>query len=281
MMSELQIQMTCPVKAQNAGLFISRGGAYHPTRIIDSHELILVIQGQLDMWENDQMFQLTEGHTLHLWPGRKHGSTLPMPPDLKFYWIHFEIEDAKPRNPNPINDSLAARINVSQTTQLSNTEALERLFRIFLNEQETGTLRPLSANLLTMLMLIEVTQQSHISDNINNSNVVATWADTYIRMNFDRPITASKVAEALGYNVDYLGRIYKQTYDCTLTETIHRRRIHKACEYLLNSKLTINQIASNCGFNDTDYFRRIFKRFMQISPNDYRIENSRLHVITH
>lgn len=281
--NELQVQMACPVKAQNAGLFISRGGAKHPTRIIDSHELVFVIQGELEFWEDEQSFNLTTGQTLHLWPGRKHGSSKPMPPDLKFYWIHFEIEAGRsggyPRNNTAL--TLTPLITVPQTAHLSHPETLERLFRIFLTEQANGTLRPLSADLLTTLMLIEVAQQSPDMTDKEDANVVATWAHTYIRMNFDRTITASKVAGALGYNVDYLGRIYHQTYGCTLTEAIQRRRIDKACEYLLNSNLTISQIASKCAFSDPDYFRRIFKRYMQITPSAYRDENSSLHINTH
>src|SRR5450432_3601222 len=87
-----------PIKAQNAGLFISRGAAMHPTRIIDSHELIFIKQGELDMWENDYVFRIEEGQTLHLWPNRQHGSSKPMPPGLKFYWIHFEIENGNDGN---------------------------------------------------------------------------------------------------------------------------------------------------------------------------------------
>jgi AraC-like DNA-binding protein len=228
------------------------------------------------MWEGDQVFHLEAGQTLHLLPGRRHGSTQPMPPDLKFYWIHFEILDD-----NFIGEGGGARINMPQVVQLTHPEGLERLFRNFLAEQETGTLYTLSANLLTTLMLIEVAQQTQESHESNGRNVVATWAHTYIRMNFDRPISASKVAAALGYNVDYLGRIYHEAYGCTLTEAIHRRRVNKASEALLNSNLTISQIAAKCGFTDQDYFRRIFKRYMQITPTEYRDENSRIHVITH
>jgi AraC-like DNA-binding protein len=278
---DLQIRVTCPVKAQNAGLFISRGGAMHPTRMIESHELIFVIHGILDMWEEERVFHLEAGHTLHLWPGRKHGSTDPMPPDLKFYWIHFEVQDSDITDPHSNGELLDATVNIPQVVHLPRPEGLERLFRIFLAEQEIGTLHASSANLLTTLMLVEVGHQTRGTHQTEGLNVVATWAHTYIRMNFDRPITAGKVAAALGYNVDYLGRIYRQTYGCTLTDAIHRRRVNKACEGLLNSNLTISQIASNCGFSDPDYFRRIFKRFMQTSPSDYRDENSRLHVITH
>jgi AraC-like DNA-binding protein len=278
MLTELEIHMPCPVKAQNAGLFISRGDAMHPTRVIESHEMIFVIQGSLDMWEEDKVFHLTEGNVLHLFPHRKHGSTKIMPPDLKFYWIHFTIDDSIQTGEG---DTINPVTNLPQTATLSRPEALERLFRIFINEQETGTLRPISANLLTMLMILEVSQQANRKSDISDLNAVATWANSYIRMNFDRPITASKVASAVGYNVDYLGRIYRQAYGVTLTEAIHRRRVQKASEYLLNSNLNISQIAAICGFSDLDYFRRIFKRYMKIAPSDYRDENSRLHVITH
>jgi AraC-like DNA-binding protein len=278
----LHLRTQCPLKAQNAGLFISRGAAMHPTRIIDSHELIFVKQGELDMWEDGQTFHLEAGQTLHLWPGRQHGSTKPMPLGLKFYWIHFEVEDRGGKQERHSSHAFPPAIKVPQVARIGQPERLERLFRTFLDDQETGLLHPYSANLLTMLMLVEVTQAAEEKpNNPEDINVVATWAHTYIRINYDRSITTCKVAEALGYNADYLGRIYRQVYGCTLTEAIHRRRIHVACQYLLDSNLTVEQIAHKCGFSDPDYFRRIFRRHMQISPGDYRNEYSHLHVNTH
>jgi AraC-like DNA-binding protein len=263
-----------PVKAQNAGLFISRGAAMHPTRVIDSHELIFVKQGELDMWEGDQVFHLEPGETLHLWPRREHGSTKPMPLGLRFYWLHFEVEAAG-------SDS-APTIKVPQIACIPQPERLERLFRTFLDDQEAGVLHPYAANLLTMLILTEVTEAVEEPPTVHDDlNVVATWAHTYIRLNYDHPITAGKVAEALGYNADYLGRVYREIYGCTLTEAIHRCRINRACNDLLDSSLTIEQIAQKCGFADPDYFRRVFRRQMQISPGDYRREYSRAHVNTH
>lgn len=281
MLNELQIHIPSPVKAQNAGLFISRGDAMHPTRIIDSHELIFVIQGCLNMWEEDEDFYLTKGKILHLFPGREHGSTTVMPADLKFYWIHFEVEEIPITNYSDANDSLNPVTTLPQVASLTRPEALERLFRMFINEQETGTLRPISANLMTMLMILEIAQQALGKSETEDLSAAATWAHSYIRMNFDRPITASKIAAAVGYNVDYLGRVYREAYSCTLTDAIHQRRIQRARDYLLNSNLNISEIASNCGYSDPDYFRRIFKRYMKITPSNFRDENSRIHVTTH
>ena len=282
-MGPLVIRTQCALKAQNAGLFVSRGQAMHPTRVIDSHELIFVKQGKLDMWEDDHTFHLCAGQTLHLWPGRKHGSCKAMPRGLKFYWIHFEIEDRNGNDERYLEDDLAPGMKLPQSVKIDQPARLERLFRIFLDDQETGQLHPNAANLLAMLMLIEVAQccQEEKPPITEDSNVVATWVHTYIRINFARPISTHKIAKAIGYNADYLGRVYRETYGCTLTEAIHQRRVSMACEYLLDSNLSIGQIAQQCGFKDAGYFRRIFRRHLQISPNAYRKQNSHMHVNTH
>jgi AraC-like DNA-binding protein len=277
----LTLNTYCPLKAQNAGLFISRGTAMHPTRVITSHELIFIKHGELDMWEDEQKFHLEVGDVLHLWPGRRHGSSKPMPLGLKFYWVHFEVEMRDEKDHSVLGSDFLPAIKIPQVTHLLQPERMERLFRSFLDDQENGSLHPYAANMLTLLMLTEIVnaneERSAVPDNLN---AVATWAHNYIRMNYDRPLTTSKVAQAVGYNADYLGRIYRDIYGCTLTEAIHRRRISIACDFLLDSNLTIEQISQKCGFADPDYFRRVFRRYMHTCPGDYRKEYSRVHVNT-
>ena len=279
-MTDLCLNTSLSLKAQNAGLFISRGNAFHPNRIIHSHELIFVKQGELDMFEGEQTFHLEAGQTLHLWPGRRHGSTKVMPPELHFYWIHFNVIGAV--DPSDDAETFDSAIKIPQVTRINEPERLERLYRTFLEDQASSVLNQFSANLLTMLMLNEVAQAHEIKPAQHEViNVVATWANTYVRMNYDQPISTSTVAEALGFNADYLGRVYRQAYGYTLTEAIHQRRVKIACKYLLDTKLTIQQIAQKCGYTDADYFRRIFRRYMQVSPNDYRTEFAQVHINTH
>lgn len=272
----LTLLPNCPVKAQNAGLFISRGQGTHPTRVIESHELIFVRQGLLQMWEETRTFALGPGQTLHLWPSRRHGGVGTLPPGLEFYWIHFEIIDTDYDLPSP------DMIQVPQVQQLGRPEKLESLFRFFLDSQEVGDLQPQSANLLMLLMLCEVAHAAKSeTDDSDLANALAERAKNHIHMNYDRNITPGSVAQALGYNPDYLGRVYRHIYGCTLTEAIHRRRIKVACSYLLDSDMSIEEIAAACGFADADYFRRIFRRYMHITPTAYRNASSRVHVNTH
>jgi AraC-like DNA-binding protein len=276
----LLLRTNHPLKAQNAGLFISRGGAMHPTRIISSHELIFVKEGALDMWENEQEFHLEAGQSLHLWPGRQHGSTKPMPLGLKFYWIHFDVENDSVEHDG--GEAFTPFTKVPQVKTVARPERLEHLFRMFLDDQEIGALTLYTASLLTSLMLAEV---AHVQEDravvSQNVKAVVLWAHTYIKLNYQKPLTAGKIAEMLRYNPDYLGRIYAEAYGCTLTEAIHQRRIHEACKYLLDTEMTIEQIAQKCGFADPDYFRRIFRRYMQTTPGIYRRNFTRIHVNTH
>lgn len=279
-MTDLRLNTSVSLKAQNAGLFISRGSAFHPNRVINSHELIFVKQGELDMFEGEQTFHLEAGQTLHLWPGRHHGSTKVMPPNLHFYWIHFNIVGQTESGAG--QETYDSAIRIPQVARIHEPDRLERLYRTFLEDQATSVLNPFAANLLTMLMLNEVAQAQEVRPAHHEViNVVATWANTYVRMNYDQPISTSTVAEALGFNADYLGRVYRQAYGHTLTEAIHLRRVKIACKYLLDTKLTIQQIAQKCGYTDDDYFRRIFRRYMQVSPNHYRTEFARMHINTH
>jgi len=278
----LHVDIISPIRAQNAGLFVSRGSAMHPTRVIDSHELILVKEGCLDMWEDDQKFHVEAGQTLHLWPGRQHGGIGLMPPDLRFYWIHYDLDERAEDEATAMNMPFIPFMRMPQHKTISEPERIERLFRIFLDDQETGALHPYAANLLTTLMLVEVARSREVADvDSSDLKAIATWANTYIRLNYDRPITAGKVAFELGYNADYLGRVYRQIYHCTLTEAIQKRRVHVACHYLLDSEMTVEQIAEKCGFSEPDYFRRIFRRHMQTSPVAYRKQYAHVKINTH
>ena len=167
----LHVDIISPIRAQNAGLFISRGGAIHPTRVIDSHELILVKDGCLNMWEDDQQFHVEAGQSLHLWPGRQHGGSGPMPADLRFYWIHFDLDERAEDEASAINMPYIPFMRMPQHKTITEPERIERLFRIFLDDQETGALHPYAANLLTTLMLVEVARSREVP-SVDTSTVV-------------------------------------------------------------------------------------------------------------
>jgi AraC-like DNA-binding protein len=271
----LKIKGSLPVVPQNAGLFISRGAGIHPTRVIGSYELIFVRQGRLGMFEGRRRFELGAGQTLLLWPGWKHGGTIPYPQDLSFYWIHFTL------NPGAMKYRPVILLSVRQTAILRQPDRLVELFRRFLDDQESGRLTPVNGACLIIQMLTEVSRGFKNTMHENSSSIVlASRAEDYIRTHFNKSISARDIARTLRCNPDYLGRIFHLAFDCTLTERLHQRRIQKAKSLLLDGKLNINEIASDCGFNDAVFFRRIFERKCDMTPLAFRKLYARVHVNT-
>ena len=261
-----------PVHAHNAGLFISRGRGAHAERIIDTFELIFVRQGVLAMHENGQEFTVKAGQTLYLWPGQKHGGIAPYSEDLKFYWVHFSL----------LETSDAACYEVPQIATASRPDYLTTLFRMFLENQESGPHSSVQADLLMMMLLSEVAHFSkHQDGSIAQSKLkLVARAESYIKLNMDKPISTSEIARALDINADYLGRVFHSVKGKTITETIHSMRVKSAKTLLMETDDTIDRISTECGFDNPGYFRRIFRRNEGMSPVKYRQLYCRVYINT-
>ncbi len=95
----LELSIALPIKVQNGGLFISRGVGRHPARKLSSWEIIFVEKGTLTIREENTLFEVNAGESLLLWPKRRHVGVEDFPGDLKFYWLHFEVDEGLPALP--------------------------------------------------------------------------------------------------------------------------------------------------------------------------------------
>lgn len=274
----LQLPPAWPLRVSHCGLFISRGRGMHPETRIDSFELIFVQRGRLGIHEDERSFDLQAGQTLLLWPGRRHGGTLPYPEDLRFFWIHFYPPGELKSVSHP--DALP-NLQIPQLATLTEPERLVEIFRRYLDDQESGRLHPVSSDLLVKMMLFEVAQASQLVRPATGAAILlAQRTRTTIRTHFAQPLSTSIVASALGCNQDYLGRVFRTVYGITLTEAIHRERLRMARQLLLDGELSLAGVAESCGFEDAGYFRRLFRRYEGMSPLAYRRLYAQAHINT-
>lgn len=92
----------------------------------------------------------------------------------------------------------------------------------------------------------------------------------YLEENFSSQISLDQLAEIFYINKYYLTRIYKETYQQTINQTLTQLRITKAKELLRYSELSMFEIAVSCGFQDASYFSKVFKKIEGESPQKYR-----------
>ena len=249
---------------ENGGFFTSLGRGKHPERVLESFELIMVVSGKLKLCEEERRFTLGPGEALLLWPGRHHRGIGRLPAGLQFYWLHFRCDAPQHEAEHHIE------LQVPQNAKLARPERMEELFRRFLDDQLPGRPDALRDSAYLILMLAEMRPTQHADKPDKKISRLASRVDTFIQTHFHKPIHPAAIAKEFNLNVDYVGRLYKQSFGITLTEAIRRRRLKLAREQLLHSDANMNEIAHECGFGSSTYFRRSFKQAEGISPTRWR-----------
>ena len=95
---------------------------------------------------------------------------------------------------------------------------------------------------------------------------------SYMRSNYDSAITLDDMAEAAGMSPRYFCYFFKEMTTKTPVEYLNLYRIEKASRKLLNSDLSVTDIAFSCGFNDLSYFIKTFKQVKGKTPAKFRKE---------
>lgn len=91
----------------------------------------------------------------------------------------------------------------------------------------------------------------------------------YIHRNYRQDIKLEKLASLFNYNSVYLGKIFKTyTGECFNTY-LDRVRMEKAKGFLKEG-LKVYQAAEKTGYKDIDYFYKKFKKYVGVSPSDYK-----------
>ncbi len=236
--------------------------------------MIFVEKGTLTILENDTLFSVKAGESLLLCPHRKHVGVGIFPADLKFYWLHFEL-NSQCSTKSDFPESL---ISLPQHGKVHNPQYVISLFRQFLSEQEAIN-RSGALELILLLIMQQLSVAANDNPQPDNSGVALAYkAQQLIRTQFHLPISTSTLADKLHCNADYLGRVYRQTFQLTITEAIHRQRVLSAEKMLITDSCSLSEVAERCGFHDAGYFRKVFRKAMGLTPAAWKRRYCKVHI---
>lgn len=92
----------------------------------------------------------------------------------------------------------------------------------------------------------------------------------YIDNNYQTNIKLETIAPLFGYNSAYLGKIFTKATGQTFNSYIDHMRIEHSKELLLHRNMKVYEIAEQVGYHNVDYFHKKFKKYVGISPAEYR-----------
>jgi YesN/AraC family two-component response regulator len=110
-------------------------------------------------------------------------------------------------------------------------------------------------------------------DERTRNEIIIAKARKFIEENYNTPLTLKNLAGAVSLSPAYFSSFFKRESGLSFSEYLNKVRIEKAKELLKDPKFNITKVAFEIGYDDSQYFCRIFKKFEGISPRQYQKTN--------
>jgi len=248
----------------------------HPDRTMSVHDIVLLVKGSWEIWEEDTAFLLGPGDVVFLSAGRHHYGVTGCSKGTRTLWIHA---CAEPR------DAFLKTVRIPENTETEvylppfvSTERDSRFYGLFESIirgywSASATKRAMSRLLLSEL-LIELSARSHTA---TDSSVTAIdHVIDYIEKHPGLFFSIDSLASQVGLSRRSLTTHFrKQTGD-----SVHgfqtKLKIRMATATFDHIPETpVKQVADMLGFHDEFHFSKTFKSLMGASPVQYKLRFNR------
>lgn len=94
----------------------------------------------------------------------------------------------------------------------------------------------------------------------------------YMEKNYDKDLKLETFAKLFNYNSNYLGKLFRKEIGDSFNNILDNIRITNAKRLLTETDLKVYQISERVGYSNIDYFYLKFKKYVGISPKEYKKE---------
>jgi two-component system response regulator YesN len=194
------------------------------------------------------------------------------------------MEEVRRGNEHAVRQSLDDILGFLESSQKSIVEAqhqvLEILFIIYRIMKEMGVTaeRPQLSFQAVNYSQLRV-EMKHITDRLWNgffqmkeqlSPDLFHQLKQYITENAHRNISLEMIAENVKLSPFYVSKLFKEQFGTNYIDFLTECRIEKAKALMRNPEKSLKEITYEVGYNDPNYFSRVFKKICGVAPTDYR-----------
>lgn len=230
---------------------------------INEYDLIICIGGAAEFKLEDKIFTLSEGSALLIPP--------KVPINAKHIGDDFFIAVAQHFDLKIFNElDFFKLIDYKYVIDFTDWDFIKTILNRF-KRLITSQSKKFEQHSLFITIINEFIYDSYISSNINNSDDFIFIFEMLecINNNIKDKDLLSKALKFSPYGSDYTTRKFKKIIGKAPKQYIIQTKLNFATNLLLQDK-TIKEVAYTCGFNDELYFSRVFKKYLKISPREYR-----------
>lgn len=254
----------------------------------DEIEVFYLEQGEIDFVIEDSHFRIQQGEAVLIPPNLLHMAAKTNQDPCNFYAFVFSpvlfteaftnaayTRFVQPLKLNGPIYSYKFSPNISWQYQV--LHLLKRIISFYgLQDIDTWELE-LHGLLYQLWNLYYINHMTTISLSNNYGKLYNKLKPSiaYIHENYSIDMTLQMLSNQSSLCIGTFCRYFKELTGSTPFIYLNRFRIRKSCEALLDTKLTITEIANMCGFNNISYFNRSFLEHVKCKPSEYRKQNAR------
>jgi AraC-like DNA-binding protein len=157
-------------------------------------------------------------------------------------------------------------------------EALVELVEIIMREsnRQAPYYRPMIQNYLKNLVMAIMRRHENLSKygdmpQKNTGVIQIASALDYINKNYAQPMKAKDLADVCSMSETHFRRVFEEYVNMAPMDYVNLVRIQRACEMMKKSDDSMEAIAARSGFATTSTFNRNFKKFLDTSPYQWKI----------
>lgn len=276
---------------QEGNILIRKHRRYAPVRMHthDFVEINYIYSGKCIQTINDERIELSAGDILLIDRDAPHSIENTEENDiilnvlLKEETITTDITSNLANSNNLVTQFMLSASNTNEQhnrylifTNPSNsgnndvlTGLMNNLFCVYFSEYSFKTK---ALNLYLSLILIELTNQlERNSLNAMKKNVDQEVVSILAYIDRHHPsVSLEELSKVFGYNKSYISQKLKKETGSSFKNLLNRKKINVAKELLKETNLSVEEIAMNVGYNEPSSFFKLFKKYTNMTPNEYR-----------
>jgi two-component system response regulator YesN len=95
-------------------------------------------------------------------------------------------------------------------------------------------------------------------------------AISYINLHLSDELPMEIIAKNSGISSQHLSRLFREEMNTNFVKFLTERRMERACRLLNETTMGIAEVAERCGYQDANYFAKVFRKNLSISPGGFR-----------
>lgn len=235
------------------------------------YEIYFLISGKVRYYIDNCIYDLKSGDMVIIPPNTIHSTKYRDNERYERLLLNFDERILDKEGIRILNSLTVCIVSASSICKKNSEEIMLKLEEEFCssNDEKEYMIRSYLMTLIVWLKR-QIDIKRIAPKNAASSHMIINNCAKYISENYNSDITLSSISRIAAMSQSYFSRQFKKNMGFGFSEYLKITRLTHADKLLKTTNLPITTIATNCGFNDSNYFAAVFKEANGVTPYKYR-----------